>query len=107
MFGFTTAESSGSAEASTAALAAAVANINSLIYGNFSKEQGPKTYVANSINTWKGNSEDFFGLMISLNFKIKKKILLSLNLSSLNEDFIYRGKRLNKEVLGINLNYRF
>ena len=79
----------------------------SLIYGNFSKEQGPKTYVANSINTWKGNSQDFFGLMISLNFKIKKKILLSLNLSSLNEDFIYRGKRLNKEVLGINLNYRF
>ena len=79
----------------------------SFIYGDFSKEEGPKTYISNSINSWKGNEKTLFGLILSFNFKIDKKLLLDLNLSSLNEDFIYRGKELDKEVIGIDLSYRF
>ena len=79
----------------------------SFIYGDFSKERGPKTYISNSINSWKGNKKSLFGLILSFNFKIDKKLLLNFNLSSLNEDFIYRGKKLDKEVVGIDLNYRF
>ena len=79
----------------------------SFVYGDFAKEKGPKTYVKNTTNTWKGNNKNLFGIILSFNFKIKEKVLLNFNLSSLNEDFTYRGKILDKEVVGINLNYRF
>ena len=79
----------------------------SFVYGDFSKEKGPKTYVSNSINSWRGNEKSLFGVMLSFNFKIEKKLTLNFNLSSLNEDFVYRGKKLDKEVIGINLSYRF
>ena len=79
----------------------------SFVYGDFSKEQGPKTYISSSINSWKGNEKSLFGVILSFNFKIEKNLSLNFNLSSLNEDFVYRGKKLDKDVIGIDLSYRF
>ena len=77
------------------------------IYGEFSKDQGPKTYASGTNNTWSKNEDEIFGILLKFEFKLDQKILLSLNLNALNEDFTYRNKIIEKEMLGMDFKYRF
>ena len=73
----------------------------SLIYGNFNKDG---TGVRNS---WGVTNEDFYGIVLNFDFNINSKIDVGLNLTNLSETLSYRGKTLDKNILGMDFKYRF
>ena len=54
-----------------------------------------------------GSNEDFYGIVLNFDFKVNYKIDFGLNLTSLSENLLYRGKTLDKNILGIDFKYRF
>ena len=73
----------------------------SLIYGNFNKDDSGDN------NSWGMSNEDFFGMVLNFDFKVSEKLKIELNLISLDNSLKYKGKTLDKNILGLNLNYRF
>ena len=60
-----------------------------------------------AINFTYSTNEDFFGVILNFDFKINSKIDIGFNMTSLSESLSYRGKILDKNILGIDFKYRF
>ena len=73
----------------------------SLFYGNLNKDK------SGAENSWGTTNEDFYGIILNFDFSINSKIEVGLNLTGLSESLSYRGKTLDKNILGIDFNYRF
>ena len=73
----------------------------SLIYGNLNKDNSGEK------NTWGVENEDFFGIILNFDFKVDSKTEVGFNIMSLSEILLYRGKTLDKNILGIDFKYRF
>tara|TARA_B100001121_G_C18498661_1_gene530903 strand:- start:117 stop:800 length:684 start_codon:yes stop_codon:yes gene_type:complete len=73
----------------------------SFLYGNLNKDN------SGSKNSWGTTNEDFYGIVLNFDFDINSKIIVGLNLTSLSESLIYRGKTLDRNILGLDFNYRF
>ena len=79
-----------------------VTNIEySMFYGNLNKDN------SGTKNSWGTTNEDFYGIVLNFDFKVNSKIDIGLNLTSLSESLSYRGKTLDKNILGIDFKYRF
>jgi len=79
-----------------------VTNIEfSILYGNLNKDK------SGTKNSWGTSNEDFYGIILNFDFKLNSKIDFGLNLTSLSESLSYRGKVLDKNILGIDFKYRF
>ena len=73
----------------------------SILYGNFNKDKnGDK-------NSWGINNEDFYGMVLNFDFKISPNIEAGLNFTSLSEKLTYRGKIIERNILGLDFKYRF
>ena len=70
-------------------------------YGNLNKDD------SGTKNSWGTTNEDFYGIVLNFDFKVNSKIDIGLNLTSLSESLSYRGKTLDKNILGIDFKYRF
>ncbi len=77
------------------------------IYGDFSKEKGPKTFASGKKNSWNNNKDHFYGIILNFDFKINSKTEAGLNFTSLSEELIYRGRVIEKNILGLDFKYRF
>ena len=73
----------------------------SVLYGNLNKDK------SGNKNSWGINNEDFFGIVLNFDFKISPKIEAGLNFISLSEELIYRGRILEKNIVGLDFKYRF
>ncbi len=73
----------------------------SFFYGNLNKDN------SGAKNSWGTTNEDFYGVVLNFDFNINSKIDVGLNLTSLSETLSYRGKNLEKNILGIDFKYRF
>ena len=73
----------------------------SVLYGNLNKDKSGNN------NSWGINNEDFFGIVFNFDFKISPKIEAGLNFISLSEELIYRGRILEKNIVGLDFKYRF
>jgi len=73
----------------------------SVLYGNLNKDK------SGNKNSWGINNEDFFGIVFNFDFKISPKIEAGLNFISLSEELIYRGRILEKNIVGLDFKYRF
>ena len=73
----------------------------SLFYGNLNKDK------SGAENSWGTTNEDFYGIVLNFDFSINSKIEVGLNLTSLSEPLSYRGKALDKNILGMDFKYRF
>ena len=73
----------------------------SILYGNLNKDK------SGNKNSWGTNNEDFFGIVLNFEFKIDPKIEAGLNFISLSEELTYRGKILEKNIVGLDFKYRF
>ncbi len=73
----------------------------SLLYGNLNKDKSGTT------NSWGIKNEDFFGVVLNFDFKVNENMDVGLNLTSLSEALSYRGRELDKNILGLDLKYRF
>ncbi len=73
----------------------------SVLYGNLNKDK------SGNKNSWGVNNEDFFGIVLNFDFKIRPKIEAGLNFISLSEELTYRGRILEKNILGLDFKYRF
>ena len=79
-----------------------IANVEfSLIYGNFNKDR------SGVMNSWGLTNEDFFGVVLNFDFLINQQIEAGLNITSLSEALNYKEKVLDKNIVGIDFNYRF
>ena len=79
-----------------------VTNIEfSIIYGNLNKDS------SGTKNSWGITNKDFYGIVLNFDFKFNSKIDFGLNLMSISESLSYRGKALDKNILGIDFKYRF
>ncbi len=73
----------------------------SLFYGDFNKDDsGDK-------NSWGVTNEDFYGIILNFDFNINSNIDVGLNLSNFSESLTYRGKVLDRNILGLDFKYRF
>jgi hypothetical protein len=73
----------------------------SLFYGNLNKDNdGIK-------NSWGTSNKDFYGVVLNFDFNINSKIDVGLNLTNLSESLNYRGRSLDKNILGLDFKYRF
>ena len=73
----------------------------SVLYGNLNKDK------SGNKNSWGINNEDFFGIVFIFDFKISPKIEAGLNFISLSEELTYRGRILEKNIVGLDFKYRF
>ena len=73
----------------------------SMFYGNLNKDN------SGTKNSWGTANEDFYGIVLNFDFKVNSKIEIGMNLTSLSESLAYRGKTLDKNILGIDFKYRF
>ena len=73
----------------------------SVLYGNLNKDK------SGNKNSWGINNEDFFGIVLNFDFNISPKIEAGLNFVSLSEELIYRGRILEKNIVGLDFKYRF
>ena len=73
----------------------------SVLYVNLNKDK------SGNKNSWGINNEDFFGIVFNFDFKISPKIEAGLNFISLSEELIYRGRILEKNIIGLDFKYRF
>ena len=73
----------------------------SLFYGNLNKDK------SGAENSWGTSNEDFYGIVLNFDFSINSKIEVGLNLTSLSESLSYKGKALDKNILGMDFKYRF
>ena len=79
-----------------------VTNIEfSMFYGNLNKDN------SGTKNSWGTANEDFYGIVLNFDFKINSKTEIGLNLTSLSEALSYKGKTLDKNILGLDFKYRF
>ena len=79
-----------------------VTNIEfSMFYGNLNKDN------SGTKNSWGTANEDFYGIVLNFDFKVNSKTEIGLNLTSLSETLSYRGKTLDKNILGLDFKYRF
>ena len=79
-----------------------ISNIEfSMFYGNLNKDN------SGVVNSWGTTNEDFFGIILNFDFNINSKIDIGFNMTSLSESLSYRGKILDKNILGIDFKYRF
>lgn len=73
----------------------------SMFYGNLNKDNSGVQ------NSWGTINDDFFGIILNFDFKVNTKIDVGLNLTSLSETLSYRGKILDKNIIGLDFKYRF
>ena len=73
----------------------------SILYGNLNKDN------SGSKNSWGIINEDFLGIVLNFDFKVNSKIEAGMNLIFLSEELAYRGKILEKNILGLDFKYRF
>lgn len=73
----------------------------SMFYGNLNKDNSGVQ------NSWGTINDDFFGIILNFDFKVNTKIDVGLNLMSLSETLSYRGKILDKNIIGLDFKYRF
>jgi len=73
----------------------------SFLYGNFNKDN------SGAMNSWGITNKDFYGIILNFDFNINSNIDVGLNITSLSESLSYRGKILDKNILGIDFKYRF
>ena len=73
----------------------------SLFYGNLNKDN------SGNKNSWGTTNEDFYGIVLNFDFNINSKMDIGFNMTSLSESLSYRGKVLDKNILGIDFKYRF
>ena len=73
----------------------------SLFYGNLNKDN------SGSNNSWGTTNEDFYGIILNFDFNINSKIEVGLNFTNLSETLSYRGKILDKNIIGLDFKYRF
>ena len=73
----------------------------SLLYGNFNKDN------SGAKNSWGITNEDFYGIVLNFDFSINSKIEVGLNMTSLSESLSYKGKTLDKNILGMDFKFRF
>tara|TARA_B100001113_G_C21119860_1_gene626906 strand:- start:1884 stop:3338 length:1455 start_codon:yes stop_codon:yes gene_type:complete len=73
----------------------------SMFYGNLNKDNSGVQ------NSWGTTNDDFFGIVLNFDFKVNAKIDVGLNLTSLSEKLSYRGKMIEKNIIGLDFKYRF
>ena len=73
----------------------------SLFYGNLNKDN------SGTNNSWGTTNEDFYGIILNFDFNINSKIEVGLNFTNLSETLSYRGKILDKNIIGLDFKYRF
>ena len=72
-----------------------------MCYGNLNKDK------SGAENSWGTTNEDFYGIILNFDFSINSKIEVGLNLTGLSESLSYRGKTLDKNIIGMDFKYRF
>ncbi len=73
----------------------------SMFYGNLNKDNSGVQ------NSWGTTNDDFFGIILNFDFKVNEKIDMGLNLTSLSETLSYKGRILDKNIIGLDFKYRF
>ena len=73
----------------------------SLLYGNFNKDN------SGTKNSWGTSNDVFYGIVLNFDFNISSKIDIGFNMINLSETLSYKGKNLDKNILGIDFKYRF
>ena len=73
----------------------------SMFYGNLNKDNSGVQ------NSWGTTNNDFFGIILNFDFKVNEKIDMGLNLTSLSETLSYKGRILDKNIIGLDFKYRF
>ena len=72
-----------------------------MFYGNLNKDNSGVQ------NSWGTTNNDFFGIILNFDFKVNAKIDMGLNLTSLSETLSYKGRILDKNIIGLDFKYRF